>query len=261
MITISLEGLASPSDDDRNLAYIKVDYDGVIYDWQVYVPADVDLTAYLEAKKDVIIAQINAKEAIWATTPKTKIVSDPFGVDTEIEVFKNEIVRPDVPDYYVSRKKEYPSLTEQLGALWKGEYSSEYADMINKINDIKNKYKPSVQMLDDLKAEKIAQIEKWRATARFANGVANGRTWQLDEKSQALLGQAILIATVGGPLPTAWFDVDNVPMPITNVSELLNIASVAAANTDAAFVRSQELKSIVRDPSTDTAEKLDAIVW
>jgi hypothetical protein len=46
-----------------------------------------------------------------------------------------------MPDYYAKRREEYPSLAEQLDALWKG--GADMAAMMDKIKLIKAKYPKS----------------------------------------------------------------------------------------------------------------------
>jgi hypothetical protein len=122
-MSISLEGLMSPGGDEtRALALLKVEHNGLTYDWQAYVPPNTDLTTFIAQSEATIKAQIDAKEAAWgALTPKTREVTDPItGETTTVPIEKSEIVRPDIPDYYAKRRAEYPSLGDQLDALWKG---------------------------------------------------------------------------------------------------------------------------------------------
>ena len=122
-MSISLEGLMSPGGDEtRALAMLKVEHNGLTYDWHAYVPPNTDLTTFIAQSEATIKAQIDAKEAAWtALTPKTREVTDPItGETTTVPIEKSEIVRPDIPDYYAKRRAEYPSLGDQLDALWKG---------------------------------------------------------------------------------------------------------------------------------------------
>jgi hypothetical protein len=139
-MSISLDGLLSNlPNDDRNLAYLKVEHNGQVYDWQLFIPQGVDVAAYLAAKESDIYADIDAKEAAWAVSPKTREITDPKTNETQIvDINKFEIVRPNNPDYYVMRRAEYPALSEQLDALWKGGDAA--ADMAAKILQIKSKY-------------------------------------------------------------------------------------------------------------------------
>jgi hypothetical protein len=139
-MSVSLEGLASNLDnEERGLAYLKVEHNGQSYDWQIFIPPGADLSAYIASKEAAIKADIDAKEAVWAVAPKTREIPDPMGGDPiTVNVDKSEIVRPDVPDYYAKRRAEYPSLAEQLGAMWKGGDAA--IEMAAKIAEIKAKY-------------------------------------------------------------------------------------------------------------------------
>ena len=122
-MSISLEGLMSPGGDEtRALALLKVDHNGLTYDWQAFVPPNTDLTTFIAQSEATIKAQIDAKEAAWtALTPKTREVTDPLTGETKtVPIEKSEIVRPDIPDYYAKRRAEYPSIGDQLDAMWKG---------------------------------------------------------------------------------------------------------------------------------------------
>lgn len=138
---ISLEGIASNlANEERGLAYLKVEHNGQTYDWQLFIPQGVDLSAYISSQEAAIKADIDAKEAAWAAlTPKTREIPDPFGgAPTVVDIDKSEIVRPDIPDYYAKRRAEYPALGDQLDALWKGGEAA--AAMATKIAEIKAKY-------------------------------------------------------------------------------------------------------------------------
>lgn len=140
-MSVSLEGLASNiENEERGLAYLKVQHNNQSYDWQIFVPPGADLSAYITSKEASIYADIDAKEAAWAAlTPKTREIDDPMtGEKMIVPINKSEIVRPDVPDYYAKRRAEYPSLAEQLGAMWKGGEAA--AEMAAKIEAIKAKY-------------------------------------------------------------------------------------------------------------------------
>jgi len=140
-MSISLEGLMSPGGDEtRALAMLKVDHNGLTYDWQAFVPLNTDLTTFIAQSETAIKAQIDAKEAAWAAlTPKTREVTDPItGETTTVPIEKSEIVRPDIPDYYAKRRAEYPSFGDQLDALWKG--GDAQTNMQAQIAAVKAKY-------------------------------------------------------------------------------------------------------------------------
>jgi len=144
MTTINLVGIASNlPDENRALAYIEVIHNEVKYDWQIFIPPNTDnIDNYLQSMEQSIINDIYSKELIWAALdPKTRTIDDPMtGESVEVPVAKEEIVKPSVPDYYALRRNEYPSLGDQLDAVWKGSDSQAFSDMQAKIAAVKAKY-------------------------------------------------------------------------------------------------------------------------
>ena len=144
MTTISLVGLASNlPDENRALAYIEVIHNDVKYDWQIFIPPNTDdINEFLQISQESILSDIYSKELIWAAlNPKTKTIDDPMtGDPIEVPISKEEIVKPYIPDYYALRRNEYPSLGDQLDAVWKGSDSQAFADMQAKIAAVKAKY-------------------------------------------------------------------------------------------------------------------------
>ena len=143
-IVVNCKGLYTPGGKEtRNIAYLDVEYNGNVYDWLIYVPLDVDLAAYIEASKPSIQADIDKKELEWENLdPKTKIIENSLDPnDTQVvNIEKSEIVKPDYPDYYAKRRDEYPSIGDQLDALWKGAESSDFDRVMNAILEVKQKY-------------------------------------------------------------------------------------------------------------------------
>lgn len=142
--TVSLSGLRSlGGDETRALADLSVDYDGNLYNWQIYIPEGKGLQEHLSDQSvlDSIKADIDSKEAAWAALePKTRTINDPFGGSNTVNINKEEIVRPDIPDYYALRRREYPSINDQLGAIFKGVDSAEFQLLSQKIAAVKAKY-------------------------------------------------------------------------------------------------------------------------
>lgn len=101
-------------------------------------------------------------------------------------------------------------------------------------------------------AAKRLEIERGRDAACIADVVVNGHTWQADARSQFLLSNAIRRAHAGRPLPPVWRDAANVDVPIAAVADLEAIEDAIAANTQAAYSASWQLKAQV-----DTLEKSD----
>jgi hypothetical protein len=145
MSEIHLTGLASNiENEDRPLAYLEVNHNNNIYNWQIFIPNYIqDLGQYIDSVKQSILDDIDSKESEWANLePKTRTVSDPMMPDqtVTVDISKDEIVKPSIPDYYAMRRNEYPKLGDQLDAMWKGVDSQAFLDMKNKILEIKNKY-------------------------------------------------------------------------------------------------------------------------
>lgn len=140
-MSISLEGLMTVGGDEtRALAMVRANHNGQTYDWQIFVPEGANLSEFITASEATVKAQIDAKEAAWtALDPKTRTIDDPLtGETTTVDITKDEIVRPDIPDYYAKRRKEYPSIGDQLDAFWKGGDAA--AAMLAKIQAVKDKY-------------------------------------------------------------------------------------------------------------------------
>ena len=136
---ISLEGLQSGvAGEDRAIAILKVEHNGQTYDWMTFVPPNTDLATYIADSETRVKAEIDAKEAAWAAlTPKTREIEGINGTET-VAINKSEIVRADNPDYYASRRAEYPTLADQLDAMWKG--GDAMTAMAAKIAAVKQKY-------------------------------------------------------------------------------------------------------------------------
>lgn len=144
MSSINLIGLASNlPDENRALAYIEVHHNNNTYNWQIFIPPNIEnIDQFLQSAQQSILNDINLKELVWTELePKTRTVDDPMtGQSTEIPITKEEIVKPSIPDYYALRRNEYPSLGDQLDAMWKGTGSQAFLDMQAKIISVKAKY-------------------------------------------------------------------------------------------------------------------------
>jgi capsid portal protein len=145
MNQLVIKGIApSNLQDDRTILILDVTFNDEIFDWQVRVPPSYTgiFSNYVDDISDQIFADIENKMTIWQNlSPKTQeIVIDNFGEEQIITVpiHQQDIVKPTYPDYYVLRANEYPSLAEQLDAVWKGGIPQQ--NMQQRIDDIKAKY-------------------------------------------------------------------------------------------------------------------------
>jgi hypothetical protein len=144
MSSINLVGLASNlPDENRALAYIEVQHNDNIYNWQIFIPPNIEnIDQFLQSAQQSILNDIDQKELAWTELePKTRTIDDSMtGQVTEVPISKEEIVKPSIPDYYALRRSEYPSLGDQLDAVWKGLDSQAFLDMQIKIASVKAKY-------------------------------------------------------------------------------------------------------------------------
>lgn len=144
MNNVTITGIKTmDAPETRALLFLNVNYNGNMYGWQIFCDPNKSLDEFLnEDTKQKIYADIEKKELEWQNlNPKTRTIEDPFTNETiTIDIQKDEIVRPDIPDYYAKRRNEYPSLGDQLDAIWKGSDSNEFNLMIQKIQEVKQKY-------------------------------------------------------------------------------------------------------------------------
>ena len=146
--TIVLTGIQSlDPPEDRALLYVNVTVNDQPYQWQVFFPPTANsYDDYLATIAPQVYAEIAKKETDWAVlTPKTRTVEIPGEGTVQIPIAKEEIVRPEIPDYYAKRRDAYPKIGDQLDAFWKGPQSPAYREMLGKIDAVKARYpKPTV---------------------------------------------------------------------------------------------------------------------
>jgi len=144
MSEVLLTGLTSNlPNENRALAYIDVQHNEKTYNWQVFIPNNIDnIDEFLQSSKQSILNDIDSKEAEWESLdPKTITVENPMtGQSIDVPITKEQVVKPSIPDYYALRRDEYPSLGDQLDAVWKGSDSQAFSDMHAKIAAVKAKY-------------------------------------------------------------------------------------------------------------------------
>lgn len=143
---IQLIGIKSPdinSDETRDIVHVMVEHPTTkqTYIWSVYRDQSIPLDVFLATCQETIKSEIDYKEAIWkvSKTEKKKI-SDENGIEKEVPIEKIEIVKPEIPDYYALRRKEYPSLAEQIGALINPDATPSLDEVRTKVLDVKLKY-------------------------------------------------------------------------------------------------------------------------
>ena len=142
-MTIGLKGIFTPpAPETRDIAHLEVVHNGNTYDWMVYIPQGVSVTDSLASMETRIYDEIDYKEAQWAALePKTRIELNRITMEeTVVDIAKEEVVKPDYPDFYALRRNEYPIMGDQLGGISKGIDSAEYQDILTKIQAVKDKY-------------------------------------------------------------------------------------------------------------------------
>jgi hypothetical protein len=184
--------------ETRPLVYLDIEHNGTVYKWAIFVPpTETNLGDYLERIGDSLVADIDAKELAWQNlTTKTRTVANPMGEDITVDIPKNEIVRPDIPDNYARRRSTYPPLVDQIGALWKGTGSKDFQEMQGKILEIKEQY-PTMQSavpLEDRKTSLKKKLALTRWIKETSGTELNGMMVATDATSQTKILAAYVLA-------------------------------------------------------------------
>lgn len=122
---------------------------------------------------------------------------------------------------------------------------------------------PLAPTLDDLKAEKRAEINTARLVANRANFVHAGKAIACDELSRSDIDGINGYVAVYGAMPVdwlgAWKAVDNSYLPVPDVDAWKDFYASMVAQGNANFARAQALKAALEVATT--AEQVAAIVW
>lgn len=139
---ITLTGIYTPGlPETRNIALVQLTHNNIEYSWKVYIPQEVNIQEYIESQLSTIQQEIDTKEKEWETlSPKHRLITDFTGETFKQEITKDEIVCPEIPDYYAKRRDAYPPLGEQLDAIWKGIDSAEFLRLQETIKLVKQTY-------------------------------------------------------------------------------------------------------------------------
>jgi len=117
--------------------------------------------------------------------------------------------------------------------------------------------------LDDLKAEKNAQINQWREEANFSTFPHGGKVFACDRLSRSDIdGVANEIALNGAfpaGFPHAWKAIDNTYLAIPDIASFKAFYSSMTAQGAVNFAHAQALKAALA--AADTPAKVEAIVW
>lgn len=111
--------------------------------------------------------------------------------------------------------------------------------------------------LEDAKLAKKSQIERDRDEAIAQPVFVHGRYWQARSADVDNLSQELLTVQAGVPMSPVWRDASNNNMTLTNISQLVEIASAMKAQKLLAYQNSWIRKASV-DAAT-TIEEVNAI--
>lgn len=124
MITFdNIKFLSTPTKSGRQLVNLDVNLNSVIYDWTVYTPVlnGDELMNYLSMSSKIIQLDIERKELSWVNHPKTEEIRDFMsGNIMTVDISKESVVRPTIPDYVEASLDNYTdtqlqSILNELG--------------------------------------------------------------------------------------------------------------------------------------------------
>lgn len=257
-----------PFPETRNLVFLKAYYDDQVYSWSIYVPTSLDPETFVQANKDRIKKEIDLKEQEWTNLdPKTRIIFGENGEEIMVDIAKDEIVRPDVPDYYAKRRLEYPDLGDQFDSFWKGPNSAEYIQMQEKILEVKQKY-PKIYIdsdLEELKASKLQYITIMRnSTLNTLSAEWNSDIWDADEATSTRIANVLTMieqaSALGMPTPPsiAWRTFDNQDRFLT-VAEMVQLGASIFLAQQTVWNKQANLKNQINNATT--IDEVNSVVW
>lgn len=166
-----------------------------------------------------------------------------FGNNGRVEVAVNDSTQLDLPAGAIE-------LTEQQ---WEDRFnlSLENGALI---------YNPIARPVADIKAAKIAQLEKNYRAAVQQPVAYMGTTFQADTGSQAILTATLVTLNASGAVPPnfGWWDINNVKVPMT-LAELNGLAGAMFDQGWVAFQKKQTKKADARNAAN--AAQANAVAW
>jgi len=122
---------------------------------------------------------------------------------------------------------------------------------------------PPPLTLDELKADKNAEINAERAKANSSTFAHGGKVFACDALSRSDIdgvnGYIALFGALPPTFPGAWKAVDNSYLPIADVAGWKSFYTSMVATGAANFTHAQELKALLA--AADTPEAVAAIAW
>lgn len=267
--TITITGIQSIDQEDRALLSIKINYNQNDYDWKIFLPNNIsNIDSYVSSIQSKLEQIIDKKELEWQNLdPKTKTIQDADGTLIVVPINKDEIVRPDIPDYYALRRNEYPPIAEQLDAVWKGPQSNEYKNIQQKILDVKLKY-PKDILVSNLQNEKQSRIQ-YISIARdnALNSLTttyDGDVWDARESDSTRLANVLSMIEqankLGIPTPSTvdWRTYNDQTRSLS-LSKLIQLGASMFQAQQIIWVKQANLKDQIQNAST--IEEVNSIIW
>lgn len=87
-----------PTKTGRQLIGVDIHLNSNIYDWKIYIPQGVNLESYLQENAITYELDILQKEELWNNSPHTEIIEDPMVGQIILDIPKERIVCPTIPD-------------------------------------------------------------------------------------------------------------------------------------------------------------------
>lgn len=102
MITFdNIRFLNQPTKTNRQLVGVDITTNSGSYNWIVYTPLinGNTLNNYFTQISNIVEGDINRKESIWENSPHTEVIEDENGDMITVDIPKERIVHPTIPDY------------------------------------------------------------------------------------------------------------------------------------------------------------------
>lgn len=254
MIEISLAGIQDTP--GRALAHLDVNLDGKHYKWQVYVPVHADLHTWIPAQAQAIEQEMRAKLAQWQELePKTREVTNELtGITELVPIEPEEIVKPEVPDYWLQRRAAYPDAAQQLEAVFKGERSAEFLQVLDQLAAVRNQFPKqpwipvsAVQQQRDTLLQQLARVRWLRETA----GVQFlGQTFSTDAQSQTKLLGIFVLAQADEHFQVNW-KTQSGAFVVLDQAATVQLVQLARAHVQQAFDWEAETQLLIEQAQTE----------
>ena len=115
-------------------------------------------------------------------------------------------------------------------------------------------HSPVVEVtLTQLKEQALKRLSVWRNWILEQPIEHDSVMFDADETARARLTQAVLLSSVGAPVPPAWVTLDNGLHPIADYDALKNLAIVMASEFSSRFFQAADLRDDIETAETKEA--------